>query len=403
MKTKLSLRAAPAVFAMVFAALALSAPAIPALAASHAGSDKDAAYRGVWLSTPYPDQNVPSGKTVTLDVTVHNSGLPPERVDLSTPRVSDGWTADFIASGRPVGAVFVGPDSTSDVKLRLTPPKGEKKGTYRFTLAAKGTEGSFSLPVKLTLGNVLPPRIALDPEFPALTGTPSSDFSFKVTLKNDSGRDALVRLDAKAPSNFQVSFQQEYSSQELTSLPVKAGQSQSIKVSVNMPQHTPAGAYPVLVRARTPDASAQTRLTLDVTGRPELTLTAPDGRLSADAEAGKETPINVVLRNDGSAPARDIKLSASPPHGWKVSFDPKSVDALPPDGEQKVQAMITPSAKAIAGDYMVTLSANGKGINDSNDFRITVRTSTLWGVVGVAVIAASLVVLALAVVRYGRR
>jgi uncharacterized membrane protein len=41
--------------------------------------------------------------------------------------------------------------------------------------------------------------------------------------------------------------------------------------------------------------------------------------------------------------------------------------------------------------------------NDSVDFRVTVTTSTLWGVVGLALIAVALGVVALVVVRYGRR
>jgi uncharacterized membrane protein len=52
---------------------------------------------------------------------------------------------------------------------------------------------------------------------------------------------------------------------------------------------------------------------------------------------------------------------------------------------------------------MVKISANGDDVSASSDFRMTVRTSTMWGIVGVLVIAAAMVVLVLAVVRYGRR
>jgi uncharacterized membrane protein len=52
---------------------------------------------------------------------------------------------------------------------------------------------------------------------------------------------------------------------------------------------------------------------------------------------------------------------------------------------------------------MVAMTASGDGASASSDFRVTVRTSTMWGIVGVLVIAAALIVLVLAVVRYGRR
>ena len=44
-----------------------------------------------------------------------------------------------------------------------------------------------------------------------------------------------------------------------------------------------------------------------------------------------------------------------------------------------------------------------EGGSESADFRITVRTSTLWGVVGIALIAVAVAVVAAAVFRFGRR
>ena len=69
----------------------------------------------------------------------------------------------------------------------------------------------------------------------------------------------------------------------------------------------------------------------------------------------------------------------------------------------EVRALVTAPANAIAGDYMLTLRANADAASASSEFRVTVRTSTLWGIVGVLVIAAAVAVLALAVMRYGRR
>ena len=43
------------------------------------------------------------------------------------------------------------------------------------------------------------------------------------------------------------------------------------------------------------------------------------------------------------------------------------------------------------------------GAAKTADFRITVMTSTLWGIVGVGLIAVAVVVVGLAVMRFGRR
>jgi len=113
--------------------------------------------------------------------------------------------------------------------------------------------------------------------------------------------------------------------------------------------------------------------------------------------------MQLTVANTGSAPADTVELSSSEPSGWKVTFQPTKIDHLSPGGKREIKAMITPASKALAGDYMVTLSANAGGASKSQDFRIAVMTSTLWGVVGLAVIAAALVVVGLAVMRYGRR
>jgi uncharacterized membrane protein len=133
-------------------------------------------------------------------------------------------------------------------------------------------------------------------------------------------------------------------------------------------------------------------------------VTAPDGRLSSEAYAGQATPLKVTLKNTGSAAAQNIQLSANAPSGWSVDFDPKQVTEIAPDGQVDVTANLRPAEKAVAGDYMVTVSAQPEGgTSQSADFRITVLTSTLWGVVGVALIAVAVVVVGLAVARFGRR
>jgi uncharacterized membrane protein len=140
-----------------------------------------------------------------------------------------------------------------------------------------------------------------------------------------------------------------------------------------------------------------------ITGQPKLKLAGEDERLNAEAEAGATTPIKLVVQNIGTAPANDVELSSSPPSDWKVTFQPDKIETLQPNQKQDVQALLTPSAKAIAGDYMTTFNANGGGDSTSADYRITVATSSMWGIVGIAIIAIAFLVLIGAVARFGRR
>jgi uncharacterized repeat protein (TIGR01451 family) len=359
---------------------------------------------GLWLTTNYPEFSAQAGKDVSVDLDLSNHGLPPQRVELGVDGLPDGWTWRIDGGGKPIGAAIAASDDTVNLTLKLTPPaKAEEGKPVAFTVSAKGDGQTLQLPMEVTLTSTEPAKLTMEPKLPALRGTAKSSFDFQVTLKNEGQEDTTVNLLSKAPDGFQVTFKEGYGSQELTSLPVKAGESKDLKISVQPPDTTPAGQYPVTVAASSGDISAHTDLLMDVTGRAEVSLSGPQGRLSGDATAGQERTFTFTLENTGSAPARDVALSASPPSGWKVTFNPEKIENIDPGQTANVGVSMTPSAQAIAGDYMVSLRANGSGASDSASFRVTVRTSTLWGVAGLGVIGAAALMLAFAVTRYGRR
>ena len=111
----------------------------------------------------------------------------------------------------------------------------------------------------------------------------------------------------------------------------------------------------------------------------------------------------IIITNTGTAPADSIELNGSAPSGWKVTFDPKTIDRIAPNANKEVQALITPTEKAIAGDYVTTIRASTRGESATTTFRVTVTTSTLWGIAGVGIIGVALLVMVGAVARFGRR
>ena len=247
-------------------------------------------------------------------------------------------------------------------------------------------------------------QISLKPDLPVIKGSPNSTFSYRLKLKNESDQELLVSLDASVPAGFAVNIKKAFGGQELTSLPVDPGREESIDVSVRALGQVAAGEYPILVRASAGDVVAIAELTAVVSGDPDLVLSTPDDRLSGKANAGKENAIKLVLRNQGTAPAISVRLEATPPRDWNVVFEPERIESLDPGQEVEVTARITPPEKAIAGDYMVTMRAiPDNGSTKRVEFRITVTTSTLWGAVGLVLIAAALGVVSLAVMRFGRR
>lgn len=360
--------------------------------------------QGLWLTTNYPEITESIGEDATLPLALQNSNEPPQRVEFKVNNLPDGWNWELEGGGKPVAAAFAMPDDTNHLQLKVTPPKDVKPGAYHFNVVGMTQDGQkLMLPVAMTFSAAKPASLSLEAKLPALRGTPKTSFDYDLTLKNDSAEDTTLNLLAQAPEGFQTTFKEQYGSQELASLPLKAGESKQVKLSIKPPANVSAGQYKVAVGAANADMKAATGVVLDITGSPELALSTTDGRLSGSAEAGKEQTFTYKVSNSGTAPTEEVTLSANAPSGWKAEMEPKTISQLAPGAEQDVAVHLTPSDKAIAGDYMVTVSARGSGLSDRSDFRVTVSTSTIWGIAGLGIIGSALMVLALAVTRYGRR
>jgi uncharacterized membrane protein len=308
-----------------------------------------------------------------------------------------------LGGGQPVAAAMAATDSSVSLQLRLDVPADADISARTMTVKAEGQGNNISLPLTINLAKELPAKLTLAPQLPSLRGTPKSSFDYTIAVKNDSGRNLTVSLAATAPQNFETSFTEAYGSQELSSVPVDAGASKDVKLKVRPPSSVDAGSFPIEVTATAADTTVKADLALEVVGQPRLSIAGRDGLVSARAEAGKQSTVAVTVANDGTAPADDIELSGSGPGGWKVEFDKKTIDRLAPNQTSEVNALITPTDKSLAGDYMATIRAASRGENASTQFRVTVATSTTWGIVAFGIIGAALLVMFGAVARFGRR
>jgi len=380
---------------LVVLALLMIAGAAPVLAQE--------GQRNLFFYTRYPAQEATVGDTITFKLTL-GTETTPQVVRLGMRDVPTGWNVTFRGDGRVIQSAYVEPNNNATFDLRIEPPTDVKAGEYRMIAVATGVAQEVALPIVLTLKEKAtnPAGLSFKVDLPTLRGSPSTTFRYNATLKNESSEEVPVSLLAEAPRGFQVDF--KLSGQSITSVPFGPNESKSLSIEVRPFTDIPAGTYEINILARGGDLQATTRLVADVTGQPQLVLTTPDGRLSGEARIGEQTEVKLVVRNTGSAPARNIELSASPPIGWTVEFEPKQIPELAANQIIEVTAKVQPSNQAIAGDYLVTFTARpAEASAATSEFCFTVLTSTLWGLVGIALIAVAVVGVGLAVMRFGRR
>ncbi|MEF3275489.1 MAG: hypothetical protein K6356_14045 [Chloroflexus sp.] len=359
--------------------------------------------RDLFFFTRYPAQEATVGEVVTFKLTLGTETVP-QIVRLGVREAPAGWNIAFRGDGRVIQSAYIEPNNNATFDLRIEPPTDVKAGLYRMTAVATGLNQEVTLPIELTLKDktVNPGGLSFKVDLPTLRGSPNTTFRYNVTLKNESSTEVPVSLLAEAPRGFQVDF--KLSGQSITSVPFDPNESKNLSVEVRPITDVPAGTYEISILARGGDLQADTRLVADITGQPQLLLTTPDGRLSGEARIGEKTEVKLVVRNTGNAPARNIELSASPPIGWTVEFEPKQIPELAAGQLVEVSAQVQPSNQAIAGDYLVTFTARpADAAVATSEFRFTVMTSTVWGLVGIALIAVAVVGVGVAVMRFGRR
>lgn len=357
--------------------------------------------RPLTIYTQYPSQVIGFGEMVTVPIRLRASEAQP--VNLEVKDLPEGWTATFRGGSQIVEAVYVDGENEATVDLRLELPENLEAGQYELTVAAEGRREESELRLRFRIEEKLPPRLSLTVDgLPAKRGAPNTTFSFTADLKNEGGEDLLVSLTTTQPENVQVTV--ESGGQEVQEIELAANETKSLTIKADPLVNLESGSYPFKVQATAGDVSAELELTAQVIGEGNLRITSQEGRLSAQAYAGQDNAVKIILANNGTAALRGIELSSREPGGWSVSFDQPQIAEIPAGESREVTATIKPPEKAVAGDYMITINARPVDTElESAEFRITVRTSTMWGMAGIGLIALAVGVVGIAVVRFGRR
>lgn len=358
----------------------------------------------VSITTPYPAVAVEPGSTVSFDLSV--SATPADQVALAVTGLPQGWDAKLRGGGFVIDGVFANPSDTPEVTLDVDVPDTATEGTARLTVRATSGGAEDTLELELRVASQAGGSVELTSTQPALRDDAEATFPFTVELKNDTPQELTFTLTTTAPPGWDVTATPSGQTQA-ANVVVGAGATSNISVSVDPPDDAAAGQYPIRVDAVSGERTAGIDLSVEIVGAFELELTTPEGApLSTSANAGATKDFQLVVRNTGTAPLQNVTVSATPPTGWEVEFDPAEgqVTEVGPNQQQTVTAKIRPSNEAIAGDYVVTFRASATdGGSDSADVRVTVDTALSWGLIGIALIILTLVGLGWIFQRFGRR
>jgi uncharacterized membrane protein len=355
----------------------------------------------VRITTPYPAITVEAGATLKFDLDAR--APQPERVDLRVDGTPQGWTTILRGGGFVIDGLTARPDTASNAQLEVDIPASARPGQYPIDVTETAPQGSSVDHLTITVASKVDSGVGLTADFTSLKGGPTDSFSYNLTITNNTPTAQTYNFEGSGPQGWTVTVSPQAQSRANT-VTVEAGATSTIQVSAKGPDGVKAGKYPITVKVTDANgASGSIPLTAEVTGTPQLQMATADQRLNFSGHANHTSKETIVVTNSGTAPLDSVNLTASPPSGWQVTFDPPTVNNVGPGDNVQVVAQIRPSKDALAGDYAMTLSGTGGSQSAKLDVRYSVTSGRSWVLIGLAVIVVAVLAVAAAYRRFGHR
>jgi len=349
--------------------------------------------RSITMATEYPGVEVPVQEDVSMDVIFHNKGRSDENVEVWLSDIPPGWKARIKTYRFTVTGVHVPAGEDKTLTFDARPPADVKPGKYTFRIEAKTQDGNFTMARQvLVIVTAVEAKadddrgVKLTTSYPEIRGPSDAAFEFSMEVNSQLDDDAVFDLFAQGPRGWEINFKPAYETKFITSLRLKANQNQTIAVEVKPPPMTAAGQYPINVRVSSGDAKGEVQLAVILTGTYALEVGTASGLLSLEARRGKAANLSFYVKNTGSAANHAVKFMSFKPENWQVEFNPENIDVVEPGELKQVELTITPNEDALVGDYSVGVNVEGEKANKVIELRTTVKASSAWGFIGIAII-----------------
>ncbi len=326
--------------------------------------------------------------------------------------VPEGWAIKF----DPPRLASLAAYGSETIYVNITVPEKAEAGDYMFSFRAQGEQASTEkIEVRVTVKEAVRAETievrAVHPKVDAIAG---ADFVFEIEFKY-AGAQLLEStrsfdLVTKAPPGWEVYMTPQFEKDKrISAIGLKSSgftYGDQIRVVATAPfwPLPKTGEYKITVDVVSGELKSSVELIAVITARYELLLAPAGERYNTTTTAGRDSYFSLKIGNLGTAPIDKINFSSEKPEGWTIEFKPDRVESLAALDTQTVDITIKTPPETIAGDYAISLRASGvQDTSDALEIRVTVETPTVWGWVGVVIIAVVVVGLVFVFMRFSRR
>ena len=246
------------------------------------------------------------------------------------------------------------------------------------------------------------PYVELSTPYPAMTVNAGDEMTIDLAIDNYSGSSQDFALSiVELPEGWEGDF--SASGQRVGTVHARNGEViEDVAFEMTVPLEAEAGDYAIVLKAAGEDFADELTIELTVSaeelGNSSFEVEYPE----QEGDAQTDFTFSATLINN-TLTAQSYALAASAPAGWTVRFANETIDVIEAGATVETTAYITPGENAMSGDYLTTISAADSNTSDSAEFRVTVKTETTWGIVGIAAVVVLIVALLAVMRKFGRR
>ncbi len=306
--------------------LAAALIAVVPVLGSSAASAADPSRPELLLTTPYPAVSTQPGSTIKLDLKAYAPRTEP--VTLSVDGTPAGWTGIMRGGGFVISGLMADPDTPGAAQLEIQVPPDAQPGAYSMQVVESDGAAQASLPITIDVAKVVDAGIGITADFPSLKGGPTDTFTYTLTITNDTPTSQSFNFAPQGPQGWTVTASPQ-AEQRAATLTIDGGANAKLSVAAVPPASVAEGTYPIgLTVTAANGATGEIQLQAEVAGTGKLDLATSSGRTDVSGHSNRITKETFVISNSGTAALKDVKLAATPPKGWVVTFDPATVPAL---------------------------------------------------------------------------
>jgi uncharacterized membrane protein len=254
--------------------------------------------------------------------------------------------------------------------------------------------------------------------FPVKQGASGTVFEFEVDITYQGNEPKVFDFTTEPPDGWQVAVHRYTTTEEaqpsILAMTIENDllYAQTLIVELSpLPGNEPEpGDYTVTFEAASGSLKDSVELKAVVTELPltyEIGFTTISGRLDFAVKPGEDNSILLEVTNSGTGDLTDFSFTSVKSEGWGAVFTPNRIDILKPGESVEAEVIMTPPRNTVAGDYLIYVRAGANSpdarLQEQLDLRIRVETPTVWGAVGIVIVAAVIAALAVMFRRLGRR